>query len=162
MKARNLLALLATVFSLTNCDSSRDFEPLRKLDGTWKITRLRYVDNQTGRDSVAMAPAATSLTFSACSEKQNNQPSNCKLTYKTPEGSLPFTFQVQSDKVLTINGDRYTGPLQKQFRNAETVLAGSYQIVQLDNENLRLTGDKGCGGTPLTCRYRIEIDAVAE
>ncbi|WP_375415828.1 hypothetical protein [uncultured Hymenobacter sp.] len=162
MKARNLLALLALILFLTNCEDSQNYQPLRKIDGTWKITRLHYVDTETGSDSVVTEPAATFLVFSACSKNQNKQPSNCKLTYQTPEASLPFTFQVTGNESVAINGDRYTGPLQKQFRDAETVLAGSYQIVQLDDENLRLTGDKGCGGIPEKCRYHIEIDAVAE
>lgn len=164
MKINFILPLLAATVLLTNCENSQNYHPLHEIDGTWKITRLHYVDKQTGIDSL-VSPVSTFLVFDVCTKNANKMPSNCKMRYQIPEYSLPFTFQVTDNNTLGINGDRYTGPFQQEFRRTEEVLNGGYQIAQLDNNTLRLIGDKLCNvtvGQPRTCRYYMEIDAEKE
>ena len=159
MKKTTILMFLTTLFLFANCEESRNYEPLRKIDGTWRITRFRYVDYQTQKDSTA-TPANALLTFSPCSKNDNSRPSNCKLTYQSGNVSLPFTFQVTADDRLSINGDTYTGPLQEEFRQAEQVLNGGYQILELTDKYFSITSNKDCNvtaGQPQSCRYRVEI-----
>lgn len=163
MRLKLTLTFLAAIFLLASCES-QNYRPLRTLTGVWKITRLHFVDTTTGKDSL-VAPVSTSLSFNLCTKELNKTPSGCDLVYLAPGASLPFTYQVTGNNTLSINGDRYTGPLQNEFRRVEFILSGGYQIVQLDNNNLRLIGDKLCNvtsGQPNTCRYHLEIDAVKE
>jgi uncharacterized protein (DUF2345 family) len=54
----------------------------------------------------------------------------------------------------------YTGPQQNEFRQAEMVLNGGYQILDLTDNVLQITSNKHCdvtAGQPESCRYRVEI-----
>lgn len=155
---------LSSILLFANCEDSQNYRPLRDINGSWRITRFRYVDYQNNKDSTAIPPN-TLLIFNLCTKEENKQPSNCKMTYQSGSLSLPFTFQVTDNDRLSINADTYTGPLQTELRQTEKVLNGGYQILQLDDKLLRITGDKDCtvnAGQASTCRYRVEIEAARQ
>jgi hypothetical protein len=159
---KNILILLPFLFLLAACEESQNYAPLRKIDGVWKISSLRYHDTKTNKDSLVYPQNAT-LTFNLCSKEENKRPSNCGLTYDAAGVSFPFTYQVTDDDRLSMNGGVYTGPLQQEFIQTEKVLNGGYQIQRLDNDRLTLYGQKDCDvtvGRPEQCRYHVEIDAV--
>ena len=164
MKVGKFVMFLSSLFVFANCEESQNYKPLRSINGEWRITRFRYTDFQTQKDSTTIPQNAT-LIFNLCTKQVNKQPSNCKMTYQGGGMSLPFTFQVTGNDRLAINGDTYRGSLQREFRQAERVLNGGYQILQLDDNLLRITGDKDCtvnAGQASTCRYRVEIEAVRQ
>jgi hypothetical protein len=162
IKIRGVLTLLACLFLFATCEESQNYAPLRKIDGVWKISSLRYYDITTNKDSLVYPQNAT-LTFNSCTKEENKRPTNCGLTYDADGVSFPFTYQVTDDDRLGINGGIYTGPLQREFIQTEKVLNGGYQIQRLDNERLILFSRKDCDATtgrPEQCRYQVEIDAV--
>jgi hypothetical protein len=164
VKKTKILLFLSSLFVFANCEESQNYKPLRSINGEWRITRFRYTDYQSQKDSTTIPQNAT-LIFNLCTKQENKQPSNCKMTYQGGGVSLPFTFQVTDNDRLAINGDTYRGSLQREFRQAERVLNGGYQILRLDDNLLRITGDKDCtvnAGQASTCRYRVEIEAVRQ
>ncbi|CAN5905341.1 hypothetical protein BH24BAC1_BH24BAC1_34310 [soil metagenome] len=162
MKALPTLLFLTAVFLFTGCEESQNYRPLHKINGDWHIQRLRYVDRQTGKDSTA-TPTGDHLIFNLCTKEMNKQPTVCEGSYQVEgEGFVfPLTYQVTSNETLYIQGKSVPAGVTAQYRRIEDVLAGGYDIVQLDDTHLSLVSEKECQVSPPgSCRYRVEIDAV--
>lgn len=132
------LSFALLLLSFAQCGKERGL--LKKIDGTWQITSIRYSNGGAKPDSMVTAPPVT-LTFDACTPKANREmPLDC-FVYLNLDGA-PYKFVYKIDKSsLSVNDGFGENESTEGFLTAVEIIRGGFDIVQLDDNNLVLFCD---------------------
>lgn len=124
-KMKRLLLVCAVGLIAVACNKNQ--KAVKKLDGVWEVTSIKYTEDGTTEEGLIDGYSAT-LTFDGCKLKKDEF---CGLTTVTSFGGDTET----DTQVYRVVDD---GETLETKENATSTSIDRLEIVELDKENLKL------------------------
>lgn len=138
--------LLLSLLLLTGCYERR---VLNNIDGTWRITSVRYSGGDLKHDSIVDYQNKNKfMVYEKCAIQENkSSPNNCLVSLQEASVSTPFTYQVfntDGHKGLTIYFFPNNIPQDSMdvYRYRAKDWIGTYSVITLNDDKLIIRCDE--------------------